>query len=327
MIIGGCKHAVAFLTWLHRRSEEPAVTETVCYWKKSKLSQVGKSLKGIKGKDLFKKPVTVPYQTPGSFLSEVLQTSKDIGRIDTVLTKYTKELPLDLLSIHQLILSFKQTVQDSSKNADGFLLYCVSKITEAICFEAAEKTTQQSDCKLWHELRYGRITASRAYESAHCQTLNGSLVESILGASSLKDTKAMKRGKMLENEVRKLVAKKTAKNIKLCGFLTTKEHPIMGASPDGICDEFILEIKCPSSEKAMSKYISSGILTEKYTAQIQLQMHFAKKQKGLFCVANYNFETSKEISTVFVDYDLDYCTKLIEKCTIFWKDAIFPVLQ
>lgn len=28
---GGCKHAVAFLMWLHRRSEEPSPTETVCY--------------------------------------------------------------------------------------------------------------------------------------------------------------------------------------------------------------------------------------------------------------------------------------------------------
>ncbi|KAI4468040.1 hypothetical protein MML48_2g00008998 [Holotrichia oblita] len=34
----GCKHEVAFLMWLHRRSAEPSSTETSCYWKKSKLS-------------------------------------------------------------------------------------------------------------------------------------------------------------------------------------------------------------------------------------------------------------------------------------------------
>ncbi|KAK4875831.1 hypothetical protein RN001_012253 [Aquatica leii] len=35
---GGCKHAVAFLMWLHRRSEEPSTTSIKCYWKKSKLA-------------------------------------------------------------------------------------------------------------------------------------------------------------------------------------------------------------------------------------------------------------------------------------------------
>ncbi|GBP90081.1 hypothetical protein EVAR_27069_1 [Eumeta japonica] len=34
---GGCKHAIAFLMWLHRRSEEPSCTSVECYWKKSKL--------------------------------------------------------------------------------------------------------------------------------------------------------------------------------------------------------------------------------------------------------------------------------------------------
>ncbi|GBL81424.1 hypothetical protein AVEN_143708-1 [Araneus ventricosus] len=52
--LGGCKHAIAFLSWLHRRSEEPSVTEVTCYWKKSKLSTVVKSIKFVKGKDLGK---------------------------------------------------------------------------------------------------------------------------------------------------------------------------------------------------------------------------------------------------------------------------------
>ncbi|GBP39351.1 Septin-1 [Eumeta japonica] len=37
---GGCKHAVAFLMWLHRRSEEPSCTQVQCYWKKSELSKI-----------------------------------------------------------------------------------------------------------------------------------------------------------------------------------------------------------------------------------------------------------------------------------------------
>ncbi|KAJ8910529.1 hypothetical protein NQ315_013492 [Exocentrus adspersus] len=46
---GGCKHAVAFLMWVHRRSEEPSVTSQDCYWRKSALS---KSVKETKIMDL-----------------------------------------------------------------------------------------------------------------------------------------------------------------------------------------------------------------------------------------------------------------------------------
>ncbi|KAJ0169999.1 hypothetical protein K1T71_014605 [Dendrolimus kikuchii] len=51
---GVCKHAMAFLMWVHRRSEEPACTSIECYWKKSKQSQVGTSLKYVTAKTMFK---------------------------------------------------------------------------------------------------------------------------------------------------------------------------------------------------------------------------------------------------------------------------------
>ncbi|GBP66565.1 Lysine--tRNA ligase [Eumeta japonica] len=51
---GGCKHAVAFLMWLHRRSEEPSCTQVQCYWKKSELSKVGTTLKCITTTELAK---------------------------------------------------------------------------------------------------------------------------------------------------------------------------------------------------------------------------------------------------------------------------------
>ncbi|XP_017298545.1 uncharacterized protein LOC108252092 [Diaphorina citri] len=38
---GGCKHKIAFLMWIHRRSEEPTPMEIQSYWKKSTLSSAG----------------------------------------------------------------------------------------------------------------------------------------------------------------------------------------------------------------------------------------------------------------------------------------------
>ena len=48
---GGCKHVVAFILWLHRRSSDPSVTEVQCYWKKARLSNVT-NLSPIKDKHL-----------------------------------------------------------------------------------------------------------------------------------------------------------------------------------------------------------------------------------------------------------------------------------
>ncbi|GBP66215.1 TBC1 domain family member 4 [Eumeta japonica] len=56
-------------------------------------------------------------------------------------------------------------------------------MAEAVCEEAEQLTKQQSECAIWHELRYGRITASKFYEAAHCKTNNGSLVQQIIGAT------------------------------------------------------------------------------------------------------------------------------------------------
>ena len=50
--LGGCKHSVALLAWLHRRSEDASVTSKKCYWKKSSLSAVGTTKKFVRATDL-----------------------------------------------------------------------------------------------------------------------------------------------------------------------------------------------------------------------------------------------------------------------------------
>ena len=43
----GCKHIVSFIIWLHRKSEEPFLTENNCYWKKSLIADVGTRYKYV----------------------------------------------------------------------------------------------------------------------------------------------------------------------------------------------------------------------------------------------------------------------------------------
>lgn len=107
--LGGCKHAVAFLAWLHRRSEEAAVTSTTCYWRKSVLSSVGRGLKFMKTSEMGKKAVQQLPASDGSAREEFAElcASKDI---ETQLTAYTSPIAsIKKLSIHYLHAAFKNS--------------------------------------------------------------------------------------------------------------------------------------------------------------------------------------------------------------------------
>lgn len=329
---GGCKHAIAFLAWLHRRSEDPPSTSVDCYWKKSKLSSVGTSLKFIKGKDMCNLPKMLPkpvcdaeptQASRESFLSLLKKKSNEVGDTSNQLTKYFNEPSnIEKISMHHLA----SMMQDKPKTPQEFIEFCKGQMHIKACKEAALATLDQSDCPLWHELRYARITASKAYEAAHCKVFDGSLTETIMGASKIWDTDAMKRGRLLESEVIKVVEKMKKIKINKCGIILSPLNPIMGASPDGETTDYSIEIKCPSSEKSVRQYIKNDKISAKCIAQVQLQMHFSNKSKALFCVAHTDFEQSKNVTIVEVDYDQEMCESLIEKCTLFWSNAIFPVI-
>ncbi|KAL0811978.1 hypothetical protein ABMA28_009376 [Loxostege sticticalis] len=309
--LGGCKHAVAFLAWLHRRSEDPPSTSVECYWKKSQLSSIGTSLKFIKAKDMCNAPrkKLAPRKSPAeSFLSIVINDCKKHNNTDNQLMKYSTEPnSVEKLSIHNL------STTSQAKTPDEFIKHCKLHMSTSACEEAEQATLGQSD-------------SSKAYEAAHCSVLDGSLTESIMGASKLRDTE-VKRGRQLENEVIKEVEKKRKIKIKRCGLKLNPNYPVMGVSPDGESDDYSIEIKCPSTEKAMTQYIKSGNrVSPKCMAQVQLQMHFSSKKKALFCVAHSDFEKSKQVNILEVEYDNKLCENLLNKCILFWTRAIFPKL-
>ncbi|GBN62176.1 hypothetical protein AVEN_61409-1 [Araneus ventricosus] len=110
---------------------------------------------------------------------------------------------------------------------------------ETVCNTAADKTIEQLQSALCFELRYVRITASKAYEAAHCHTLQDCLVETVLGAISIKDNAGITRDKKLEKKARNEVQKILKSEIHKCGLRTSPEYPVMGASPDGISSVFV----------------------------------------------------------------------------------------
>ncbi|KOB70278.1 Uncharacterized protein OBRU01_15584, partial [Operophtera brumata] len=180
--IGGCKHSVAFLMWLHRRTEEPSLTSVKCYWKKSTLSGIGTTLKFIKAKDFAQNNKVTEIHNNDDFIVKIVQKINDRS-IDCQLSAYFKDKSeVQKISMHNLICTFIEGNENLNERCQ--------------LVESATKAQASSD--LWFEMRYGRVTASKAHEAAQCRTQNGTLVEEIFGAKLLNETDAMKRGKVLE---------------------------------------------------------------------------------------------------------------------------------
>ncbi|KYN27901.1 hypothetical protein ALC57_02695 [Trachymyrmex cornetzi] len=157
MVSGGCKYAIAFLMWVHRRSEEPQSTATVCYWKKPRLAQIGANVKSMRAKDLLSsKPVPVLPNNDG-FLQIPLYEMEKI-KFDCQLPRYF----MRSISACSLMLRFCNT--NTCKDADNFLSFASIEMATRSLEDVAKNTTDQNQFTMWKELRYGRITASRIYE-------------------------------------------------------------------------------------------------------------------------------------------------------------------
>ncbi|KYQ50568.1 hypothetical protein ALC60_10345, partial [Trachymyrmex zeteki] len=111
------------------------------------------------------------------------------------------------------------------------------------------------------------------------------------------------------------------------GLLLHPDLPIIGASPDALGENFVVEVKCPQFLKSEERYISKeNAICSKYMAQIQLQMLMQNVQRGYFCIAKHDFEASQNIIVVCVDFDEQFINKVVADAMTFWKQNIFPVL-
>ncbi|KAJ8912726.1 hypothetical protein NQ315_012280 [Exocentrus adspersus] len=120
---GGCKHSIAFLYWLLRRSEEPSPTSVECYWKKPLLSKVGTSVKLLKASDLKSGGQPVDLSERQGFREKAVNEA--IGQNCEGKLKYFGPVlvtQVKKLSIHYLGLDFYKN--SSSPDPDNFIEYC-----------------------------------------------------------------------------------------------------------------------------------------------------------------------------------------------------------
>ena len=117
-ILGHCKHAVAFLFWLHRRSEEPSVTSQTCYWKCSALSRVGKDA-ATDLAALVNKPIPPLAKRSGAFLAVFLGKCPNAeGGVFDI----SNPPKFRNTSLYHLAVDF-ESISTYQKTADMFMAY------------------------------------------------------------------------------------------------------------------------------------------------------------------------------------------------------------
>lgn len=204
--LGGCKHAAALIAWLHRRTEEASPTSVECYWQKPKLAKIGNTIRTILIKDMTGKSTKQSkirrLESPDVFHNKILKLGVEKKSQCTyfkVLNQWDNELSISMHAMSVQYPGKRNVVAD-------FLNFCSSRMTDENCNLAAKQTKLQSNSTLWFELRFSRITASVLYEASRCKTVDGSLVNKIMGGTDF-DSAAMARGRELEGLVIREVEK------------------------------------------------------------------------------------------------------------------------
>ncbi|CAG9765631.1 unnamed protein product [Ceutorhynchus assimilis] len=189
---GGCKHGIALIFWLLRRHLHPSVTSTVCYWKKSSLAKLG-DLKPTTTFNIFKYKCPPLRSKTTAFLDKTVQLLLEQNSTASI-GNWFRTIPtaVEQISLHHMVLKFQATAPII--NADHFLQFAKTVLMPEICKKICQITKTQSECPEWFAARFGRITASKLHEVAHCHTYDGTTLEAVLGTRKFTPSKAMRRG-------------------------------------------------------------------------------------------------------------------------------------
>jgi hypothetical protein len=96
-----------------------------------------------------------------------------------------------------------------------------------------------------------------------CERLTGDIVDKFVN-------QAMQWGVEKEPEAKDQYEQKTGRLIKDVGFVDHPKIEFCGASPDGLVDEGLIEIKCPTTATYLN-WILAGVVPEDHKQQMALQ--------------------------------------------------------
>ena len=292
--------------------------------------------------------VQVPTEEEMSVFAQKLAETGVKPAVLAVNLKHQDSYIPDILKEEKLPVNFASVKNEKhgNMNKTELLEECMNmkfSVTEEQCKNAEYITKQQRKCKEWYNLRVGRITAS-VMKTVCVGTVDKpalSTVKQICGTGTKFTNKATKWGcdhESTATEAFILHMKKQHTNFvyEEAGLFISKEHPHIGASPDGLvkcdcCGEGVLEIKCPYSAKNDNiqdlqqkvDFLENFSLKRghKYFYQVQTQLLVTGRDYCDFVVW-----TEKEMMVERITSDVTLQKAMIEKSTSYFRNVILPEL-
>ena len=204
--------------------------------------------------------------------------------------------------------------------------------------DAVEKRTRgQAHSREWAEQRKLRLTASSAGRICRVKTADQSNLAQHLYEQPPLKTAAVMWGKKNEAKALAAYSSKTGMAVEKAGLFISKCEPYLAASPDGVCLDRIVEVKCPFKKgvRESGSVLTSGyppLCTDEngeaslrtnhpYYYQVQLQMFCAQQAMCDFVVY-----TAKDMCIVTVLRDDVFINEMVTKLHTFYEEYYAPLL-
>jgi putative phage-type endonuclease len=191
-----------------------------------------------------------------------------------------------------------------------------------------ETHLMQQGTDAWHQVRCGRVTASRVadiiaktktgYSASRenylaqlvCERMTGKPTESFTNAAMLHGTETEPFARAAYEAVKDVLVEEV-------GFIVHPSIEGAGASPDGLVGLFgLVEIKCPNTATHIQTLLDQKV-PEKYNTQMQWQMACTGRQWCDFVSFDPRMVDGLQLFIKKVEYDPIYVSQL-EKDVIFF---------
>lgn len=214
------------------------------------------------------------------------------------------------------------------------LVNAINFVTPQTAADIERKTVGQSTSPKWWSVRSTRLTAS--HFKSMCSTVRSGKLSAnpalcILRPKVLKNA-AIAWGKKHEKDALEGYASLMHCRVKSVGVFIDKDHSYLAASPDGIADGVLVEVKCPYSVR--SKAPTEAYFMEKRGGQYRLKRnhpyYYQVQGQMMVCHAQYTdfvVWTNRGLFIECIKKDEQFCAVMLSQLeqyykTVFCNEAI-----
>ncbi|XP_055916654.1 uncharacterized protein LOC129949300 [Eupeodes corollae] len=331
-----CQHVIAFIFWLHRHTESDSHGHKT-FWG-SEFETMPEHPIALRVHDIFAADELRMEADEGAddvneeegqiFLNNILDEMEKGGLTDSSLYKHCRPVidEFEPVYIHHTMLD---TAKNYIKDFKSFMVHMDEVAKQGLFDKLSDISIYSYKTPLWAETQFCRIRCSLIHRVATRKDSkeDQDILEAVFCKEREYNVEERRQLKQHKRFILKQTEKLENKTYRECGLLLNESYPYICASPDGITDDHIVEIKAPKTDEEFEKYLEcKETIAPKYMAQIQIQMYMANVTKALYCVLSPTFDTNGALHYVWVQADMEFVASLLSAAEDYFKEVVFPRL-